>query len=435
MKIGRSFLNILFWSVVSAAFIGPGTITTAANSGALFAFDLMWVLLFSTLACILLQEAASRVTMRSGKNIGEIIAEKNRGSLGMSVLLILVVLAICGGAAAYEMGNLIGAREGAVMLFPGLEPFIVPILGVSAAMILFVPSLRFISRLMGILVMALGILFLVTAIRIAPPLHEVFKGLLIPAIPAGTQAPWLALALIGTTIVPYNLFLGSGISKGLQNISEMRWGLIVAVLLGGLFSLSVVIVGSAVQGAFSFPALSEALSQRSGVHGNLVLGTGLFAAGFTSAITAPLASAVTLKSLFGGSNRKQWDYNGVYFRLTWFGVLLIGITFATLDIRPIPAIILAQALNGIILPLVSFILVYLVHDPVLTGRTNNPWNSALLGITLATTVVIGLHNLVMAVAKVLDMAIRRPELAFLWYASIAFLVTAAFYLVLFRRKR
>lgn len=435
MKAHRNFLNILFWAVISAAFIGPGTITTAASSGALFTYDLMWVLLFSTLACILLQEAASRITIRSGKNMGEIIAEKNRGSRGMLFISVLIVLAICGGAAAYEMGNLIGAREGVWLLFPALKKIVVPVLGISAAMILFVPSLKFIARLMGALVMILGLVFLYTAVQIAPPASEVFKGLIIPTIPAGTRAPWLALALMGTTIVPYNLFLGSGISKGLKKVSEMRWGLIVAILLGGVFSLAVIIVGSAVQGEFSFPALAEALSYRSGVNGKIMLGTGLFAAGFTSAITAPLASAVTLKSLFGKRNNKKWDYNGLYFRLTWLGVLTIGMTFAMIDIRPIPAIILAQALNGILLPLVSFILVYLLHDPGLTGRTNNTWNSALLGITLATTVIIGLHNLVMAVTKFLDIEFIRPQLAFLVYIAISLLITGTFYLLLFRKKR
>ncbi len=435
MKIRRNLLNILFWSVVSAAFIGPGTITTAASSGSLFSFDLMWVLLFSTLACILLQEAASRITILSGKNIGEIIAENNRGKKRFLLILIIILLAICGGAAAYELGNLIGAREGIQLLFPGLDRIIVPVLGVSAAFILFVPSLRFISRLMGILVMVLGILVLYAAIRIAPPVKEVLHGLFIPSIPAGTRAPWLALALIGTTIVPYNLFLVSGISKGSHALSEMRWGLIVAILLGGLFSIAVIILGSAVQGTFSFPALSDALSQRSGINGNLVLGTGLFAAGFTSAITAPLASAVTMKSLFGNRNERKWDYNGLYFRISWAAVLLFGMIFATLNIRPIPAIILAQALNGIILPLVSFILVAMIHDRNLTGRRNNPWNSLLLGITLVTAMIIGLNNLVLAITKVLDIVIERPALAVVFYASISIFVTGVFYMVIFRHQK
>jgi manganese transport protein len=435
MKIRRHFLNILFWSVVSAAFIGPGTITTAASSGAQFGFDLMWVLLFSTMACILLQEAASRITILSGKNIGEIIAAKMMGSGARWLVLILIVLAICGGAAAYEMGNLIGAREGILLLFPELEHWIVPVLGVSASLILFIPSLKVISRMMGILVMVLGILFLYTALRIAPPAGDLLRGLMVPSMPAGTMAPLLALALIGTTIVPYNLFLGSGISKGVRQLTEMRWGLVVAILLGGIFSLAVIVVGSSVQGEFSFNALSEELSHRSGVNGNLILGIGLFAAGFTSAITAPLASAVTLKSLFGNRNIKRWNFNGWYFRLSWMGVLVIGMTFAIIDIRPIPAIIFAQALNGIILPLVSFILVYLVHDRELTGRRNNPWNSVLLGLTLVVTVIIGLHNLVSAITNLLGKPITKPESAFVFYTILSVLLTGIFYLFLFRRKR
>jgi Mn2+/Fe2+ NRAMP family transporter len=332
------------------------------------------------------------------------------------------------------MGNLIGAREGVYLLFPGLKKFIVPILGILAAMILYIPSLKFISRLMGILVMVLGVVFLYAAVRITPPADELIKGIFIPSMPSGTQAPWLALALIGTTIVPYNLFLGSGLSKGGMKLSEMRLGLIVAIMLGGVFSLAVVIVGTAIQTEFSFSSLSEALSLRSGVNGKLILGIGLFAAGFTSAITAPLASAITLKSLFGNRNKTKWGYSGLYFRLSWLAVLLIGVTFATFDIRPIPAIIFAQAMNGIMLPLISFILVYLIHDPRVTRKTNSPLNSLFLGITLFVTVIIGLNNLVLAFTKVLNINVNRPGIAIILYVSISFLITGGFYLFLLRRN-
>jgi Mn2+/Fe2+ NRAMP family transporter len=193
-------------------------------------------------------------------------------------------------------------------------------------------------------------------------------------------------------------------------------------------------VGSIIQGEFNFNALSEALSIRTGVSGKVVLGTGLFAAGFTSAITAPLASAVTLKSLFDKRNKKKWGYSGLYFRLSWLAVLLIGVTFAALDIRPIPAIIFAQALNGIMLPLISFILVYLIHDPKVTGKTNSPLNSLLLGITLFVTVIIGLNNLVLAITNGLNIDITRPEIAIILYVTISFLFTGGFYVILLRRN-
>ena len=195
-----------------------------------------------------------------------------------------------------------------------------------------------------------------------------------------------------------------------------------------------VVTGSAVTGDFTFAALSGALSSKSGVNGDLILGAGLCAAGFTSAITAPLASAVTLKSLFGSGKGKRWNYNGLYFRLSWAVVLLIGMTFATLDIRPIPAIILAQALNGIVLPLISFILVYLVHDAELTGRRNSPLNSFLLGITLVITLIIGLHNLVTAISGSLDSTVQLTPLTIILYLSASIMIHGAFYRYMLRRN-
>ena len=47
------FWNVLFWSVIAAAFIGPGTVTTAASAGTSFGYSLLWALAFSTLACLL----------------------------------------------------------------------------------------------------------------------------------------------------------------------------------------------------------------------------------------------------------------------------------------------------------------------------------------------------------------------------------------------
>jgi len=66
----KRLLNILLWSVIAAAFIGPGTITTAARAGSDFRFALAWALLFSIIACLILQEASGRITVLTGKELG-----------------------------------------------------------------------------------------------------------------------------------------------------------------------------------------------------------------------------------------------------------------------------------------------------------------------------------------------------------------------------
>jgi Mn2+/Fe2+ NRAMP family transporter len=123
-------------------------------------------------------------------------------------------------------------------------------------------------------------------------------------MPAGSGL--LVLALIGTTVVPYNLFLGSGLPHT-QTLSEMRFGLSVAVLLGGVISMGILVVGSATVGTFSYPALADALSIRLGAGAPWLLGIGLFAAGLSSAITAPLASAITARSVLGAGRDRDWE--------------------------------------------------------------------------------------------------------------------------------
>ena len=122
----QRFLNILFWSVIAAAFIGPGTVTTAAASGSRFGFSLLWALVFSTVACLVLQEASARVTICSGSSLAGALRKRfSGGPVGWSVLF-LVLGAIVLGCAAYEAGNVLGGVAG-VTLRSGLSTNMVTI--------------------------------------------------------------------------------------------------------------------------------------------------------------------------------------------------------------------------------------------------------------------------------------------------------------------
>ena len=75
----KRLLDVLFWSVISAAFIGPGTVTTAASAGAGYGFALLWALGFSTVACLVLQEASARLTLASGSDLGQALRRRFAG--------------------------------------------------------------------------------------------------------------------------------------------------------------------------------------------------------------------------------------------------------------------------------------------------------------------------------------------------------------------
>ena len=398
----KRILNILFWSVISAAFIGPGTITTASRAGAEFGFSLLWALVFSTIACLVLQEAVARITIYSGRSLGEAIYMRYKKSSSQTVILVLIIGAIIVGSAAYETGNILGAVAGLQFLIPWNNSILVLSIGVMAIIALSLPSLRNIAHLMGYVVVIMGVSFFTTAIMLKPDFGAILQGSVIPVLPDNSTAGILVLGLIGTTVVPYNLFLGSGIAGEGQTIREMRFGLSVAIIIGGFISMSVLVTGSFVEGDFSFEALVKTLDTALGRFSVWIFGIGMLAAGFSSAITAPLASALTAKSLFSGRKPGKWTERSFNFRATWGFVLMVGIGFGLAGIKPIPAIILAQALNGLILPFISIFLVFIINDPNIMGKdkTNGLISNTLLMIVVWITLILGILNIFKAIQSV-----------------------------------
>lgn len=424
MSTKKRIVNIFFWSVVSAAFIGPGTITTAAKSGAAFGTELLWALVFSTLACLLLQEAAARLTIISGKNLGQSISQQFENSKSKWLVLIVVLGAIVLGAAAYEMGNLLGAVAGIQLITDVPAWILVLLLGAIAFVILNIPSLKVISTLLGFMVVIMGIGFLITAILLKPSAGEIFTGAFIPKWPETNEAGILVLGLIGTTIVPYNLFLGSGISNKNQSLGEMRFGLVLAIILGGLFSMAVLLVGTSVISEFSFEELSTALQSKIGASGKYLLAFGLFSAGFTSAVTAPLAAAITLKSLFGNKDPDKWSVRSINYKLGWIIVLISGIAFAMGNVKPIPAIIAAQAFNGFLLPVVAIFLFNSINNKKLThGQTNSMWLNIFTIIVIFITLVLGLNSATKALFLVFFKNSSPGNIHLLFIIGISFFIS------------
>jgi Mn2+/Fe2+ NRAMP family transporter len=264
---------------------------------------------------------------------------------------------------------------------------------------------RTVARLLGLLVAVMGVAFFFTAWWLLPDPVLLLQGALLPSLPSGSGI--LVLGLVGTTVVPYNLFLGSGLARG-QTLSELRFGITVAVLLGGLISMSIVIVGAAVEGAFSFEALAGLLDERLGGWARSLFAIGLFGAGLSSAVTAPLAAAITARSLFadgGGNNDKIWGSRAWRFRAVWVSVLAVGLGFGLAGVKPIPAILLAQALNGLLLPLVSVFLLMAVNDRRLMGGdgVNGALANLLLAAVVAVTFLLGFSGIARAVAAALGM--------------------------------
>ncbi|MFM7090622.1 MAG: NRAMP family divalent metal transporter [Bacteroidota bacterium] len=385
------FGSVLLWSVISAAFIGPGTVTTAANAGALFGTQLLWALLFSTLATILLQEGVVRLTLVSGKSFGEVIRLKFGQGKGEWVP-VLVFFALWLGCSAYEAGNIVGAAAGISLISELPQWVIVLIIGGTVFLLLSVNNPVILARILGLIVAVMGIVFCWIAFKIPLDYTLVLKHSLLPSLPVSSAL--LVIGLIGTTIVPYNLFLASGVTKD-QDITEMRWGISIAIFLGGIISMAILLLGTQISGTFSFDAVALALSRYLGKTGAYFFAIGLFAAGFSSAITAPMAA--------GLAGSKLLD-NSISAKYIWLSVLLIGLAFGLPNIKPIPLIIFAQAVNGLLLPMMTTLLYFLLNDSSLMGTRwiNNKLNNILFVLVVSITCWIGLYNVIQAFLKIVD---------------------------------
>jgi Mn2+/Fe2+ NRAMP family transporter len=371
--------------VIAAAFIGPGTVTTAAASGARFGYGLLWALLFSTLACAVLQESAARITIASGKTLGQAVKHRFKNKSVAWFMAISIFL----GCAAYEAGNILGAISGMALAITGVNPAIFTIIIVAVcAAVLWLGKTSTVANIMGVVVAVMGFAFLVVGLSTPIDGASLTRGLLVPTFPEGSII--LTLGLVGTTIVPYNLFLGSGLARG-HTLKSMRFGLIVAVLLGGVISMGILLAGSAMTTEFSFEGLAQTLSEANGTWMAGVFAIGLFAAGFTSSITAPLAAAITLQSV--GSAGRDWSEKSTRYRMGWGLVLLTGLVFGVTGIKPVPVIILAQAANGLILPVIAVFLWLICNNKGLMGaHTNAIITDILMAITVWVSSLLGFIN-------------------------------------------
>jgi len=394
--VSRRWAQVLFWSVISAAFIGPGTVTTCAKAGASFGAALIWALVFSTFACVVLQEAATRLTTATGNDLGRALRERFTGAAGYAVIA-LVLGAIVAGCAAYQAGNILGAVAGAQLLWEAPNLLWVAAIGLPAALLLAFAATETVAKILGGGVILMGLVFVVTAGGMLPPVAELARGTLIPSVPDGSAL--LILGMIGTTVVPYNLFLASGLSRG-RKPEEIRFGLIVAIVFGGAISISVVLVGAGLQGPFSFAALAEMLAARLGGWARNGFALGLVAAGVSSALTAPLAAALAARGLFEQSHDRGWSQRSWRYRSVWGFVLLVGLGFAVSGVPPVPAIIAAQALNGAILPMIAIFLFVVVNDASRMGaRVNGTLANAALYVCVAVSILLGVSGVSRAAAR------------------------------------
>ena len=391
-------------AMVAAAFIGPGTVTTASLAGMTYGYSLLWTVLFSVLSTWFLQEMAGRLGVVTQMGLGEALRGKLNSKVSNYFVITIVLSAILIGNAAYEAGNITGVSIGidlaADQQSAKFTKFVPLIVGSLAGLLLFSGKYKLIERSLIFLVGAMGTVFIVSAIMAGPDYTGALKGLFVPHFPKG--AGLTIIGLIGTTVVPYNLFLHASSAatkwKNPADLVHSRRDTAFSILLGGLITMAILISAATLQHTTaSNPAEGNIGSQLAPLLGKwsaIFMGSGFLAAGLSSAITAPLAAAYASTEILGWNK----DLTSGRFRAFWVLVLLSGILFASFQsIKPVTLILFAQVANGLLLPIVAFLLLWIMNDKELLGSKSNTAFANAIGILIIlTTLTLGTKSVLTA---------------------------------------
>ncbi|HET7002710.1 MAG TPA: Nramp family divalent metal transporter [Puia sp.] len=293
--------------LVSVGYMDPGNWATDIAGGSQFGYRLLWVLLMSNLMALLLQGLSARLGIVRGRDL----AQANRETYPRLVNFCLYILAEI-AITACDLAEVLGMAIG-IQLLTGL-PLIygVCITALDTFLLLFLQKLG--MRRMEVFILSLiaivGVSFFIEIFLAKPALGEISRGL-IPSLP-GTAALYVAIGIIGATVMPHNLYLHSALvqtRKIKRDESHIRqalrlnaWDSTIALNLAFLVNAAILILAGAVffkSGRTEVASISEAHQLLSPLLGtrmaSILFAVALIAAGQSSTITGTLAGQIVME--------------------------------------------------------------------------------------------------------------------------------------------
>ena len=391
-------------AVVCATVIGPGTITTCTLAGVNFEYALLWAVVFSVVAAIILQMVTSRLGIAYGKGLADLMFDAYEGTPVRYVLAGIIILAIGFGNTAFQIGNMSGAVLGmrAVAEAPTWAYSLA--VGVVAFLLLWTGKNAVIEKFMTVMVFLMCALFIATSFVVKPDLGAVFRGL-IPNIPDG--AFLTTLGVIGTTVVPHVIFMHSSLAaqkwsgRNKRNaLTESNFDTIFNLVLCGLITTFVIITGASMYGTGTTISsgldMARQLEPLVGSWAKYVFGIGLFAAGITSTLAAPMSTAYAVCGIMHWST----DMKSKRFRIIWITVMVIGTAITSIGYNPVSVILWAQAFNGAMLPISVIILMIGVNKKKMLGKyANTPIWNVLCAFVIVVTIFLSARTLMNVAAS------------------------------------
>lgn len=396
--------------LVFVAIIGPGIITASIDNdasgittysvaGARYGNMMLWTLVPTTIALVVIQEMAARMGVVTGKGLSDLIRE-NYGVKATFFMMIILLIANFGTTVAEFAG------WAASMEVFGLSKYIMVPLGAFLIWLLVIKgSYRGVERfLLGACLLYFG--YIISGVMAKPEWSKVLESTLVPEVKLESEFIMLSIAIIGTTITPWmQFYLQSSIAeKGIkkEDYKYSKLDVTVGCLMTNVVAFFIIVTCAATL----FPGgvrineaheAAQALAPLAGKYASVFFAVSLANASILGAIIVPLATAYYICEAMGweaGINKtfKQAP------QFKWIYTVLIIVSSLLVLIPGIPLVllmVLSSVLNGILLP---FVLVYalslinkkkIMGDFINTKRHNYiSWATVVVLIILTVTLLV-----------------------------------------------
>jgi NRAMP (natural resistance-associated macrophage protein)-like metal ion transporter len=398
------FLSVMGPGIITANIDNDASgITTYSVAGARFGYSLLWILIPTTIALVVIQEMVARMGVITGKGLSDLIRE-NYGV--KSTLFMMAALLIA------NLGTTIADFAGwaASMEILGFSKYVMVPFGAILIWILVTKgSYRTIEKiLLSACLLYFG--YVISGIMAKPYWPEVFKSTFVPQIKWDTEFIVLSIGIIGTTITPWmQFYLQSSIAeKGIKKdeYGASRLDVIIGCSITDIVSFFIIVTCATLlfpHGIRINEASEAALALKpfAGNYASLIFALSLANASLLGVIIIPLATAYYICEAMGwerGVNktfREAPQFMWIYTVLIVLSALLILIPGAPL----VFLMILASVVNGILLPFVLVYAMSLVNNKKLMGEYVNPKNYNY--ISWATIFVLIILTLLMIVSAMM----------------------------------
>jgi Mn2+/Fe2+ NRAMP family transporter len=391
---------IAFFSILGPGFItanvdnDPGGILTYSQAGAKYGYALLWTLIPTTIALIVVQEMAARMGAVTGKGLSDLIREEF-GLRATFITMAILAIADFGNIAAEFAGIASGMG-----VFHVVKYLSVPVGAVLVWTVIVKGRYKPVERML-LLFSLIYFTYPVSAYLAKPDWKLALHDTLVPQFHGDEQYLLMIVGLIGTTITPWMQFYlqASIVEKGIdrRHYSLSRWDVILGCVVTDVIAFFIVVACAATMykagGGEITDAAQAAVALRpfAGQFATTLFAVGLVNASLLAAAILPLATAYNICEGLGFESgvERRFSEAPIFY---WLYTLLIagGAGFVLIPHLPLLKVILfSQVANGILLPFVLFYMLMLINRKrIMQEYTNNVWQNIVAWSTAIIMVVL-----------------------------------------------